>query len=411
MAGRLDGRFQTTNVVVHAGAVVMGEEVSISTGLCLVAGTITAPLQVHQLKVETSGRVQGRITATKMDVLGQIQGEVIVQDVVVRNRGTIDGQVLYANLSMERGSEVNGKLQRKDCQGLTTVAETKESVVIHLPVRIVQQLLKKPHSLQLSLPNGAPQSAWFSHCRLTPLEHGTPPFFGLRAHLDTGLMGCALTLAQLQAFGQDMAMSPSFVAMTEEPQRSLQQLKRQFSHFHRTTDQVNLKQKKQGQAIEQQVVDIEDSLNSLGVQLAQVQAHSLLQLQDLRATNRLLWVAVWALAILAHLVWWRLLRAWLFRQTAQTIQDLPATSPQAGTTASIAPVFSPIFLPVASKRLGDAVVPMPAVSQAPDAKVTKSPEDSLSAAGSNLLGTATNNTQTALAPARESFMRLPLHIT
>ena len=162
MAGRLEGRFQSTDVVVHAGAVVVGEEESISTGLCLVAGTITAPLQVNQLKVETSGRIQGHITGTQMDVHGQIQGEVNAQDMVVRSTGTIDGRVVYANLSMERGSEVNGQLQRKDRHSAPTVAKTEETVVIHLPVRIVQQLLKKPNSLKLSLTNGAPQPGWIS---------------------------------------------------------------------------------------------------------------------------------------------------------------------------------------------------------------------------------------------------------
>jgi cytoskeletal protein CcmA (bactofilin family) len=162
MAGRLDGRFQSTDVVVRAGAVVICEETSVSTGTCLVAGAISGPVQANQLKVEASGQLKGHITATQMDVHGHVQGEVNVGDMVVRSEGTLDGQVVYGNLSMERGSDVSGQLQRKGRHSAPAAAKADQTVVIHLPVNIVQQLRKNPDSLQLSLANGDPQPSWIS---------------------------------------------------------------------------------------------------------------------------------------------------------------------------------------------------------------------------------------------------------
>lgn len=162
MAGRLDGRFQSADVVVRAGAVVIGEEASVSTGTCLVAGAISGPLQTNQLKVEASGQLNGHISAKQMDVHGHVQGEVNAEDLVVRSLGTIEGRVVYGNLSMERGSNVNGQLQRNDRQSAPTAAKVNETVVIHLPVNIVQQLRKNPNSLQLSLANGDATPSWIS---------------------------------------------------------------------------------------------------------------------------------------------------------------------------------------------------------------------------------------------------------
>lgn len=201
MAGRLDGHFQSTDVVVRAGAVVISEEESVSTGICLVAGAISGALQSNQLKVETSGQIRGPINATQMDVHGHVQGEVNALDLIVRSTGTIDGRVVYGDLSMERGSDVSGQLQRKDRQNTHTAAKADETVVIHLPVNIVQQLRKKPNSLQLSLANGDPQPGWIS----VDLEHawlvlGKKEFNQLLARCET------ITL-RLQAGNEDLVFT------------------------------------------------------------------------------------------------------------------------------------------------------------------------------------------------------------
>lgn len=224
-----------------------------------------------------------------------------------------------------------------------------------------------------------------------------------RAPLGTWLMGCALSLTLLLAWGQDMATTPSAQPMTEEPHHSLQELKRRIGQLHRSTEQASLSQKKQGQALEQQVVDIEHSLNSLGKQLTQLQAHSLLQLQDLKAANRLLRMAVWALAILASLVLGVLLWLWRRRQAVQPPPIEPKISPQPSTIAMAAPMVSP----EAAENLSTAADTVSAVSQPPYPVVTEPPQAALSATWSDLLGTQQHNTQNALARARQGFMRLP----
>lgn len=223
-----------------------------------------------------------------------------------------------------------------------------------------------------------------------------------RAPLVTRLMGVALSLTLLLAWGQDMATTPSPRTLSEEPHPSLQQLKRQISQLHRSTDQANLSQKKQGQAIQQQVVDMEHSINSLSQQLTEVQEHSLLQLQDLRAANRLLQMAVWALTILASLVLGVLLWLWRCRQAAQPPPNEPRTSPQPSAITMAAPMVSP----AAAESLCTVTDTAAAVVPPPNPHVTEPPEAALSATWSDLLDPQQHSSQNALARARQGFMRL-----
>lgn len=162
IAGRLDGSFAASDVVVRHGGVVITSAKAVSTGTMVLAGGLSGQLQAQQLKVEATGQLSGQIQAAQADVHGQVQGEIAVEDMVVRSRASVDGQIVYGNLSMERGSDVSGQLQRKDRQAPPPATKAGETVVVHLPVSIVQQLRKNPEDLRLSLASGEPVPSWIS---------------------------------------------------------------------------------------------------------------------------------------------------------------------------------------------------------------------------------------------------------
>lgn len=162
LSGRLDGSFETTDVVVRQTGVVVINDKAISTGTCLVSGAVSGQLKAAQLKVERSGQLSGHTHADRLDVHGQVQGEVTAGDMVVRSSGTVSGVVRYDNLSMERGSDVSGQLERLGRTTPAAAAHADEPVVIHLPVNIMQQLRKQPDDLQLTLANGEPLPSWIS---------------------------------------------------------------------------------------------------------------------------------------------------------------------------------------------------------------------------------------------------------
>lgn len=162
VSGRLDGTFEVADVVVRQGGAVIIQDKSISTGTCLVAGAISGHIKAAQLKVERSGQISGHTQADRLDVHGHVQGELAAGEMVVRSSGTVVGSVHYGNLSMERGSDVSGQLKRVDHETPAPAARADQTVVIHLPVNVVQQLRKQPDDLKLSLANGAPLPSWIS---------------------------------------------------------------------------------------------------------------------------------------------------------------------------------------------------------------------------------------------------------
>lgn len=162
IAGRLDGSFGVDDAVVRAGGVVITNAQAISRGTLVLAGACSGQLQAHQLKVDATGQLSGQTYASQMDVSGHVQGEVDVGDMVVRSQGTVDGKLVYGNLSMERGSDVSGQIQRKDRETATVAAKVEDSVVLHLPLAIVQRLRQHPDDLRLSLADGQPLPSWIS---------------------------------------------------------------------------------------------------------------------------------------------------------------------------------------------------------------------------------------------------------
>ena len=162
VAGRLDGSFQSDDVVVQVGGVIITATESISRGTCMVAGSVSGQLKANQLKVETTGRLSGQTIALQMDLHGHVQGEVTVDDLVMRSSASLNGNLRYGNLSMERGSDVTGQIERKSGRSVPPVTKATDTVVMHLPANIVQQLRKNPDDLKLNLAKGDPVPTWIT---------------------------------------------------------------------------------------------------------------------------------------------------------------------------------------------------------------------------------------------------------
>jgi cytoskeletal protein CcmA (bactofilin family) len=160
VAGHLEGGFNSDDVVVRSQGSVHATTESVSRRTVLLAGEVSGLMRLHQLKVEITGRLSGQLRVAQMDVDGHVQGHIEADDVVVRGGGTVDGQLVYGNLAMERGSDVSGQIQRKERRTPPVHAPVPETVQVHLPVNILQQLRKNPNDLKVSLANGDPLPSW-----------------------------------------------------------------------------------------------------------------------------------------------------------------------------------------------------------------------------------------------------------
>lgn len=160
VAGHLDGSFSTDDVLVRVQGSVNATTESVSRRSVLLAGEISGLLRLQQLKVEKTGRLSGQLHVAQMDVDGHVQGQIEADDLVVRGGGTVDGHLIYGNLSMERGSDVSGQIQRKERRTPSVQPPAPETVQVYLPVSILQQLRKNPNDLLVSLANGEALPSW-----------------------------------------------------------------------------------------------------------------------------------------------------------------------------------------------------------------------------------------------------------
>jgi hypothetical protein len=172
--------------------------------------------------------------------------------------------------------------------------------------------------------------------------------------------------------------------------------------------------------VDRQINGLEQRQNAQGVQLAELQQHRLQQIKDLQEVNRKLVAALWALGILGLVL---LLCLWRCRKPVNTTSatDKPRVTPSFSLSESIsaspssyaaanAPEARPqaaaenaAVVADASQTL-DTLATLNPVLQQPQQRPVTTPAD-LTAPWSDLVRTDLQNTQNALAQARQDFMR------
>lgn len=173
VAGRLDGSFETEDLVLRGTGILAIESVAACRGTALVSGQALGPLQVRQLRIEASGQVAGSLDVEQLDVHGRLQGEVRADEVVVRSRGVIDGELSYGQLSTERGGELNGQLQRQPrpraqarsavpARAAAPAPAADDTVSLHLPEDVQRQIRLHPERVSLTLADGGAVPGWMA---------------------------------------------------------------------------------------------------------------------------------------------------------------------------------------------------------------------------------------------------------
>jgi cytoskeletal protein CcmA (bactofilin family) len=99
------------HTVLPHGAMFTGDMVMAESFVlkCMVTGNVTLEGDAQILMTDT-GRILGTLRASVAVVGGQVDGDVIVDRLIVRGTGTINGNVHYSSIAMEEGGIVNGQL-------------------------------------------------------------------------------------------------------------------------------------------------------------------------------------------------------------------------------------------------------------------------------------------------------------
>lgn len=83
-----------------------------SAGQVEVMGEVDGTLDLRGLSVGSEGRITGSVTAETVEVRGRVEGQVNTQTLTVRAAATVLADVVYTNLVIESGAQVEGRYSR-----------------------------------------------------------------------------------------------------------------------------------------------------------------------------------------------------------------------------------------------------------------------------------------------------------
>ena len=106
------------NSLNHSGRSYVGETMQVdgdvrSTGSLDVAGLINGNIFVDDLVLKDTGTIRGVIEVNKLEINGHVDGKIIANTIIVGKDAVIKGDVLFRNtLKTEEGADIDGYIKR-----------------------------------------------------------------------------------------------------------------------------------------------------------------------------------------------------------------------------------------------------------------------------------------------------------
>jgi len=81
-------------------------------GTLNVDGTLSGSINVQNLLIGSSGKVNGSIKATTIQVRGAFTGDAICQDLTIGGQANVNAKINYSSLTIQRGAMIQGELTK-----------------------------------------------------------------------------------------------------------------------------------------------------------------------------------------------------------------------------------------------------------------------------------------------------------
>ena len=109
-----------------------------STGSLDVAGLINGNIFVDDLILKETGSIRGVIEVNKLEVNGHVDGKIIANTVIVGKDAVIKGDLLFrSTLKTEEGADIDGYIKR-DANGKSKSEEDID----------IEQIIQRPGSIK-----------------------------------------------------------------------------------------------------------------------------------------------------------------------------------------------------------------------------------------------------------------------
>jgi len=108
--GTADARSVDGSLLIHRGVTIVGA--LLVDGQVRVDGAIDGEVRCNTLQITERGTVEGLIVAESVDVLGEANGSIYANKLVLRTACTVEGEIYHHNLVLEDGCFFEGRSRR-----------------------------------------------------------------------------------------------------------------------------------------------------------------------------------------------------------------------------------------------------------------------------------------------------------
>ncbi|QGM21287.1 polymer-forming cytoskeletal protein [Spiribacter sp. 2438] len=129
---------KNNDLIVGDGVKIVGEVDA--PGKLELHGRIEGSIRGDDIKVGSTGVVEGSLHGNNVDLQGSVSEQVTAQTLILRSTAVVSGSVQYQSVEIESGAEINGTLSSsKEKSGFHGMGKGEKSKPMNLPDRIVQK--------------------------------------------------------------------------------------------------------------------------------------------------------------------------------------------------------------------------------------------------------------------------------
>jgi cytoskeletal protein CcmA (bactofilin family) len=89
-----------------------------SSGAIDIAGLIKGPVISNEVVIKDTGSISGEVEAERVEIHGHLDGKISAQNVVIGSTGVVKGDVEFAqNLRTEDGADIEGYIKKSPTAG------------------------------------------------------------------------------------------------------------------------------------------------------------------------------------------------------------------------------------------------------------------------------------------------------
>ncbi len=89
-----------------------------SSGAIDIAGLIKGPVYSKEVVIKETGSISGEVEADNVEIHGHLDGKISAQNVVIGSTGVVKGDIEFANnLKTEEGADIEGYIKKTSSAG------------------------------------------------------------------------------------------------------------------------------------------------------------------------------------------------------------------------------------------------------------------------------------------------------